>query len=81
MIEKWTQDQALLFLGIALVLMLIEISALLSTVLACTKTSSKKKTKQSNFTSTQTLTRSPFSEIDHDYGNLFYTRIIDVNNK
>ncbi|XP_044012439.1 tetraspanin-11-like [Aphidius gifuensis] len=68
MIEKWTQDQALLFLGILLVLMLIEISALLSTVLACTKTSSKKKTKQSNFTSTQTLTRSPFSEIDHDYG-------------
>lgn len=74
MIEKWTQDQAILFLGVALVLMLIEIGALLSTLLACTKSSPKKKSQNqqpSNFTSTQTLTRSPFMEMDHDYGELF----------
>lgn len=70
MIEEWTQNQALILLTVGLTVMIIEICALLSTLLACTKTkSTETKSQTSAFTSTQTLTRSPFTESDHDYGN------------
>ncbi|XP_063989247.1 tetraspanin-11-like [Diachasmimorpha longicaudata] len=70
MIEKWTQDQALIFLVIGLIVMLIEISALLSTILAWSKSSPKRKTNLSTFTSTQTLTQSPAFTIEpnHNFG-------------
>ncbi|XP_015595053.1 tetraspanin-9 [Cephus cinctus] len=67
MIEKWAQDQALTLLGIGLMIIIVEISALLSTLFACSKISKNKSVAQpSTFTSTQTL--SPFNELDHDYG-------------
>ena len=70
MIEKWTQDQALILLAVGLAVVLIELSALLSTFLACSKISTKKKTQASTFTSTQTL--SPFSETDQEYGKSYF---------
>ncbi|XP_012279594.1 tetraspanin-17 [Orussus abietinus] len=66
MIEKWTQDQAMIFLGVTLGVILVEIGALLSIVLVCTKATSKKKSQPSTFTSTQTL--SPFGESEQDFG-------------
>ncbi|XP_031780925.1 CD82 antigen [Nasonia vitripennis] len=71
MIESWVQDQALIMLAIGLGVVLIELCALLSTLLACSrlkkqKHRKKKQAQTSTFTSTQTL--SPFNENDHDYG-------------
>ncbi|XP_011495333.1 PREDICTED: tetraspanin-9-like [Ceratosolen solmsi marchali] len=70
MIETWMQDQALILLAIGLAVVLVELCALLSTLLACTNQKSRrqkrKRAQTSTFTSTQTL--SPFNEIDHDYG-------------
>uniref|UniRef100_A0A0C9R1H1 TSPAN11 protein n=1 Tax=Fopius arisanus TaxID=64838 RepID=A0A0C9R1H1_9HYME len=70
MIEKWTQDQALIFLGIGLIVMLIEMSALLSTILSWSKSKPKRRKNLSTFTSTQTLTQSPtFTlESNHNFG-------------
>lgn len=69
MIEEWTQNQALILLTIGLIIMIIEILALLSTLLACTKSkSSNTSPSASVFTSSQTLTHSPFTEPDNDFG-------------
>ena len=62
MIEKWTDEQALISLAIGLGVLFVELSALLSTLFACTKTKNLKKKHASAFTSTQTL--SPFREDD-----------------
>ncbi|XP_015117226.1 tetraspanin-11-like [Diachasma alloeum] len=67
MIEKWTQDQALIFLVMGLIVMLIEISALVSTILAWSKSNPKRKTNLSTFTSTQTLTHSPTFTIESNH--------------
>ncbi|XP_011632681.1 tetraspanin-9 [Pogonomyrmex barbatus] len=64
-IEKWTQDQALILLGIVLAIMFVEVTALLSILLACSRENKRSKSQTSTFTSTQTL--SPFAESDHDY--------------
>lgn len=66
MLEKWTQDQALIFLTVGLAVIFVEVGALLSTFFACSRGSRKAKSRASTFTSTQTL--SPFSESDHDFG-------------
>ncbi|KAF7407704.1 hypothetical protein HZH66_002241 [Vespula vulgaris] len=66
MIERWTQEQALILLAIGLSIIFVEVSVLLSTFFACSKNSKRKKSQTSTFTSTQTL--SPFSENDHDFG-------------
>ncbi|CAL7945184.1 unnamed protein product [Xylocopa violacea] len=66
MLEKWTQDQALILLTVGLAVIFVEVGALLSTFFACSKGSKRAKSQASTFTSTQTL--SPFSESDHDYG-------------
>ncbi|KAG5315074.1 CD63 protein, partial [Acromyrmex insinuator] len=64
-IEKWTQDQALILLAIVLVVMFVEVTTLLSILLACSHDNRRSKSQASTFTSTQTL--SPFSENDHDF--------------
>lgn len=69
MLEKWTQDQALILLVIGLAIIFVEVSALLSTFLACSKGTKRAKSQASTFTSTQTL--SPFNESEHDFGNKF----------
>lgn len=69
MLEKWTQDQALILLVIGLAIIFVEVSALLSTFFACSKGTKRTKSQASTFTSTQTL--SPFNESDHDFGNKF----------
>ncbi|XP_012255719.1 CD82 antigen-like [Athalia rosae] len=66
LIEKWTQDQALILLGVGLAVVLVELCALLSTLLACSKLQKENQPQPSTFTSTQTL--GPFNEADHDYG-------------
>ncbi|KAL2725674.1 Tetraspanin-11 [Vespula squamosa] len=66
MIERWTQEQALILLAIGLSIIFVEVSVLLSTFFACSKNSKRKKSQTSTFTSTQTL--SPFTENDHDFG-------------
>ncbi|XP_047343263.1 tetraspanin-7-like isoform X3 [Vespa velutina] len=66
MIEKWTQEQALILLAIGLSIIFVEVSVLLSTFFACSKNNKRKKSQTSTFTSTQTL--SPFNENDHDFG-------------
>jgi hypothetical protein len=75
MIESWVQDQALILLAIGLAVVIIELCALLSTLLACTNQKSqrhkRKRAQNSTFTSTQTL--SPFNESDHDYGKVILT--------
>lgn len=69
MLEKWTQDQALILLVIGLAIIFVEVSALLSTFFACSKGTKRTKSQASTFTSTQTL--SPFNESDHDFGKVF----------
>lgn len=64
-IEKWTQDQALILLAIILAVMFVEVTALLSILLACSRGNRRSKSQASTFTSTQTL--SPFTESDHDF--------------
>ncbi|XP_046821612.1 tetraspanin-7-like isoform X1 [Vespa crabro] len=66
MIERWTQEQALILLAIGLSIIFVEVSVLLSTFFACSKNNKRKKSQTSTFTSTQTL--SPFNENDHDFG-------------
>ncbi|XP_058800814.1 tetraspanin-3-like [Phymastichus coffea] len=70
MIENWMQEQALILLAIGLSVVLIELFALLSTLLACSRLRKRqrkpKQAQTSTFTSTQTLR--PFHENDHDYG-------------
>lgn len=66
MLEKWTQDQALILLTVGLAMIFVEVGALLSTFLACSRGNRRSKSQASTFTSTQTL--SPFSESDHDFG-------------
>ncbi|XP_043497523.1 CD82 antigen-like [Polistes fuscatus] len=66
MIERWTQEQALILLAIGLSIIFVEVSVLLSTFFACSKNNKRKKSQTSTFTSTQTL--SPFNENDNDYG-------------
>ena len=66
MLEKWTQEQALILLTIGLAVIFVEVGALLSTFFVCSKSSKRAKSQASTFTSTQTL--SPFSESDHDFG-------------
>lgn len=72
MLEKWTQDQALILLVIGLTIIFVEVSALLSTFFACSKGTKRTKSQASTFTSTQTL--SPFNESDHDFG-------LDIENR
>lgn len=74
MIERWTQEQALILLAIGLSIIFVEVSVLLSTFFACSKNSKRKKSQTSTFTSTQTL--SPFNENDHDFGNKIYTFLV-----
>jgi hypothetical protein len=62
------QDQALILLIIILAVMFVEVSALLSILLACSRGKRKNKPQMSIFTSTQTL--SPF-ESDHDFSKEF----------
>lgn len=64
-IEKWTQDQALILLAIVLAVMFVEVTALLSILLACSRGNRRSKSQASTFTSTQTL--SPFTESDQDF--------------
>lgn len=59
------QDQALIMLAIVLVVMFIEVIALFSIFLACSRGNKRGKSQASTFTSTQTL--SPFTESDHDF--------------
>lgn len=66
MLEKWTQDQALILLTVGLAVIFVEVGALLSTFFACSRGNRRAKSQASTFTSTQTL--SPFSESDHDFG-------------
>ncbi|XP_076380569.1 uncharacterized protein LOC117228360 isoform X4 [Megalopta genalis] len=66
MLEKWTQDQALILLTVGLAVIFVEVGALLTTFLACSRGHKRAKSRASTFTSTQTL--SPFSESDHDFG-------------
>ncbi|XP_026669391.1 CD82 antigen-like isoform X1 [Ceratina calcarata] len=66
MLEKWTQEQALILLTVGLTVIFVEVGALLSTFFACSRTNKRAKSQTSTFTSTQTL--SPFSESDHDFG-------------
>ncbi|XP_076227827.1 CD151 antigen isoform X1 [Nomia melanderi] len=66
MLEKWTQDQALILLSVGLAVIFVEVGALLSTFFACSRGGRRAKSRASTFTSTQTL--SPFSESDHDFG-------------
>lgn len=73
MIEKWSQEQALILLAIGLAVMLIEISVLVSTLSACSKIKKKRKSHASAFTSTQTL--NPFQEMEHDYGKVKFRNI------
>ena len=70
MLEKWTQEQALILLTIGLAVIFVEIGALLSTFFVCSKSSKRAKSQASTFTSTQTL--SPFSESDHDFGKKYF---------
>jgi len=62
------QDQALILLIIILAVMFVEVSALLSILLACSRGKRKNQPQMSIFTSTQTL--SPF-ESDHDFSKAF----------
>lgn len=79
MIEKWTQEQALILLAVGLAVIVIEISALVSTFLACSKISSEKKCHSSTFTSTQAL--GPFNETDHEYGTIINDKSVNsINN-
>lgn len=66
MLEKWTQDQALILLTVGLTVIFVEVGAVLSTFLVCSRSNKRTKSQASTFTSTQTL--SPFSESDHDFG-------------
>lgn len=68
-IEKWTQDQALIVLTIVLAIMFVEVIALFSIFLACSRGNRRSKSQTSTFTSTQTL--SPFNESDHDFSKKF----------
>ncbi|XP_011135468.1 tetraspanin-17 [Harpegnathos saltator] len=72
-IEKWMQNQALILLAIVLAIMFVEVIALLSVLLACSRGKKRSKSQTSTFTSTQTL--SPFAESDHDFGMGIENRI------
>ncbi|XP_046748183.1 CD82 antigen [Diprion similis] len=65
-LEKWTQDQALILLGVGLAVVLVELCALLSTFFACSKLRKEDKPQPSTYTSTRAL--GTFNEADHDYG-------------
>lgn len=69
MIEKWTNEQTLILLAIVLGVLIVELSALLSTMVACSRTKKSKKKHASAFTSAQTL--SPFSESEHEFGKFY----------
>lgn len=70
-IEKWTQDQALIMLAVILGIMFVEVTALFSIFLACTRGRNRRsKSQASTFTSTQTL--SPFAESEHDFSKKFF---------
>ncbi|KAK9296697.1 hypothetical protein QLX08_009369 [Tetragonisca angustula] len=78
MLEKWTQEQALILLTIGLAVIFVEVGALLSTFFVCSKSSKRAKSQASTFTSTQTL--SPFSESDHDFEGSEGKSSVDTKN-
>ncbi|XP_033217935.1 tetraspanin-17-like [Belonocnema kinseyi] len=65
-IEKWTNEQALILLAIGLGVLFLELSVLLSTLFACSRTKKSKEKHASAFTPTKTLI--PFSGSEHDFG-------------